>query len=517
MGWRLERKHCAQPLDRMVSGAIPGSTNHLGQAICFRADHMSSVRHDSPTSSDWVRTADPPAPRHTTLVCGLEVTSLKPEPKAVAHPKKVKRPPHDRTVVCYVAAWAGYRKSRGAFTLEDLDPALCTHLVYAFAGLNITSNSIYSLDPYHDLEDNYGKGSYKKMTDMRIRYPYLKVTLAIGGWNEGSTNYSIMAGSPSRRQVFVKSVVEFLQKYGFDGLDLDWEFPGKRGGGPEDKQNFVSLVKELRQEFDKHHWLLTAALGASQDTIDLAYDIPALSQDLDFIHAMCYDYHGTWDKRTGANAPLRPTDLNDKLNLEFSIKYFLKLGVPPNKLIMGLPLYGRTFFVEGLTEVTSLGDPAQEKGFQGPYTREDGFMGYNEICEELNANKSSWKQFWDEKSVTPFAVNGNKVIAYDNERSIAEKVKFAIKNKLGGIMVWSVDTDDFHGDCYEKDDNAIAASYPLMRAINKAVFVSQREQANEVITQEEKDTANKKESGSSSSGTALGSLGLCLALIFFCL
>ncbi|CAG2067180.1 unnamed protein product, partial [Timema podura] len=93
---------------------------------------------------------------------------------------------------------------------------------------------------------------------------------------------------------------------------------------------------------------------------------------------MCYDYHGTWDKRTGANAPLRPTDLNDKLNLEFSIKYFLKLGVPPNKLIMGLPLYGRTFFVEGLTEVTSLGDPAQEKGFQGPYTREDGFMGYNE-------------------------------------------------------------------------------------------------------------------------------------------
>nr|CAD7257486.1 unnamed protein product [Timema shepardi] len=137
------------------------------------------------------------------------------------------------------------------------------------------------------------------------------------------------------------------------------------------------------------------------------------------------------------------------------------------------------------------------------------------ICEELNANKSSWKQFWDEKSVTPFAVNGNQVIAYDNERSIAEKVKFAIKNKLGGIMVWSVDTDDFHGDCYEKDDNAIAASYPLMRAINKAVFVSQREQANEVITQEEKDTANKKESVNSSSGTALGSLGLCLALIFF--
>nr|CAD7397292.1 unnamed protein product [Timema poppensis] len=507
---------------------------------------------------------------------------------------KVKRPPHDRAVVCYVAAWAGYRKSRGAFTLEDLDPALCTHLVYAFAGLNITSNSIYSLDPYHDLEDNYGKGSYKKMTDMRIRYPYLKVTLAIGGWNEGSTNYSIMASSPSRRQVFVKSVVEFLQKYGFDGLDLDWEFPGKRGGGPEDKQNFVSLVKLTTDVFEKlpdqimypyaepyylqKHVLAAvtsdsqnvAALGASQDTIDLAYDIPALSKDLDFIHAMCYDYHGTWDKRTGANAPLRAMDPNDKLNVEFSIKYFLKLGVPPNKLIMGVPLYGRTFFVEGLTEVTSLGDPAQEKGFQGPYTREDGFMGYNEelgrlnleeadrgrvenylgkttpsspdrdsnldlpilgsqaqhktsaltnytteICEELNANKSSWKQFWDEKSVTPFAVNGNQVIAYDNERSIAEKVKFAIKNKLGGIMVWSVDTDDFHGDCYEKDDNAIAASYPLMRAINKAVFVSQREQANEVITQEEKDAANKKESVNSSSGTALGSLGLCLALIFF--
>ncbi|XP_063217646.1 probable chitinase 2 [Bacillus rossius redtenbacheri] len=405
------------------------------------------------------------------------------------------RPPHDRAVVCYVAAWAGYRPGRGAFALDDLDPALCTHLVYAFAGLNITSNSIRSLDPYHDLEENYGKGSYKKMTNLRSRFPHLKVTIAIGGWNEGSANYSILAAEPGRRQVFIASTVKFIQEHGFDGLDLDWEFPGKRGGSPSDKQNFVQLVKELRQEFDRHGWLLTAALGAAEDTIDGGYDVPQLSQHLDFLHAMCYDYHGTWDKRTGANAPLRPLFPGDKLNVEYSIKYFLKLGVPPRKLIMGMPLYGRTFLVEGQSQGSGLGETALETSFQGPYTRENGFMGYNEICEELGNNHTEWQIHWDDKSETPYAVSGNKVIAYDDERSLTEKVKFAMRNDIGGVMAWSIDTDDFHGDCkrYQADDNAIKISYPLMRSVNKAITETLAEMENEVVTRKEKEREKERE------------------------
>lgn len=74
-------------------------------------------------------------------------------------------------------------------------------------------------------------------------------------------------------------------------------------------------LQELREEFDKHGWLLTAALGVAQDTINEAYDIPALSRYLDYMHAMCYDLHGSWDNRVGANAPLISSQPDDKLTV----------------------------------------------------------------------------------------------------------------------------------------------------------------------------------------------------------
>lgn len=130
---------------------------------------------------------------------------------------------------------------------------MCTHVVYAFAGLNGTTNEIRSLDPWQDLKDNYGKGGYERITNLRQTFPHLKVTisssycmwckivaspfffliknkvsLAIGGWNEGSKNYSRMAADREQRKRFVQSALDFVLKYKFDGLDLDWEYPAQR-------------------------------------------------------------------------------------------------------------------------------------------------------------------------------------------------------------------------------------------------------------------------------------------------
>ncbi|CAB3241732.1 unnamed protein product [Arctia plantaginis] len=362
-------------------------------------------------------------------------------------------PSHDKKVVCYIASWAVYRPDPGKFNLENLEPALCTHLVYSFAGLNETTNTIKSLDPWQDLETDYGKAGYKRLVGLKKKYPHLKVTLAIGGWNEGSPKYSNMASKPESRAAFIKSVLLMLNNYKFDGLDLDWEYPTKRDGKPADRENFVQLVKELSEAFEPHGYIITAALGAGKETMDSAYDLSKLSRYLDLLHIMCYDYHGTWDRVVGANAPLRGTSEDDFLSVEYTVDYMLSHGVSPYKIVLGLPMYGRTFVLtDPNTTVVKFGTtPAKEAGFKGPYTGEAGFMGYNEICAESNNKSSPWVYHWDEQSATPYLRDGERVIVYDNGRSIAVKVKMAMEKGLGGLMVWSIDTDDFKGNCNETD------------------------------------------------------------------
>ena len=136
---------------------------------------------------------------------------------------------HDKVVICYWGTWANYRPKQGKFVADNVDGNLCTHLIYSFAGLDTTNWNIKTLDAWLDLEENYGLKGFKKATDLRLKYPHLKVMIAIGGWNEGSKKYSAMAKDPEKRKAFVDSVVNFLVQYNFDGLDLDWEYPGKEG------------------------------------------------------------------------------------------------------------------------------------------------------------------------------------------------------------------------------------------------------------------------------------------------
>ena len=191
---------------------------------------------------------------------------------------------HDKVVICYWGTWANYRPGQGKFVASNVDGGLCTHLIYSFAGLDTNNWSIKTLDAWLDLEDNYGLKGFKKATDLRTTYPHLKVMIAIGGWNEGSEKYSQMARDDEKRSKFVNSTVQFLRKHEFDGLDLDWEYPGKRGGSSADKKNFIKLVKELREAFNEDKFLLTAAIGAAKGTIDISYDVSAMYRYLDFVN-----------------------------------------------------------------------------------------------------------------------------------------------------------------------------------------------------------------------------------------
>lgn len=260
----------------------------------------------------------------------------------------------------------------------------------------------------------------------------------------------------------------------------------------------MTLVKELRVDFKKHNLLLTSAIGASKAIIDAAYNVRVLSTYLDFLHIMCYDYGGAWDRKVTANAPLQS---EGTLNVQFTIDYLIAQGASPSKLVLGVPFYGRTFVTDSVAG--ALGDAASNVGFQGPFTKENGFIGYNELCALLADKNSGWTSTYDTATRQGIArhrddvANETRVVTYDSLRSMAVKARYAVQKGLAGTMVWSVDTDDFHGDCLGESDVYVdfpgvgkslrtATNFPLLRTLNEALVLALDEQR-----QQEEDAANE--------------------------
>jgi chitinase len=217
----------------------------------------------------------------------------------------------------------------------------------------------------------------------------LKVLLALGGWNDSAGDkYSRLVSDASSRARFVEHAFEFVKKYNFDGLDLDWEYPkcwqvNCDKGPASDKANFAALTKELSAKFKPAGLLLSAAVSPSKKVIDAGYDVPALSRDLDIINVMTYDYYGHWDKKTGHLAPLKDYDEapHDVFNAEFTMNYYVEKGAEKSKLIMGMPTYGQAFTLDDPSQ-NGLGAPAS-KGQAGPFTRAAGFLAYHEVSKSL--------------------------------------------------------------------------------------------------------------------------------------
>lgn len=204
-------------------------------------------------------------------------------------------------IVCYFGSWATYRIGNGKYDVESINPNLCTHIVYTFVGLD-TKGNVKILDSWLDIS----LGGYSRFIQLKQRNPKVKLMVAIGGWNEGSASYSTMANSDLLRAVFVESAVAFVKRYGFDGFDVDWEYPTLRGGSVDDRVGFVKLLRDLRARFDQEGLLLSIATAATADYLRSAYDVPEINKYVHFVNLMAYDLHAYWDAQTGANAPMYP-------------------------------------------------------------------------------------------------------------------------------------------------------------------------------------------------------------------
>ncbi|XP_060071117.1 acidic mammalian chitinase-like [Ylistrum balloti] len=357
--------------------------------------------------------------------------------------------PREYRRVCYFSTWAADRYGPGRFTVNEVDEFLCTHVIVAFAEIS-DDNQIQA----STLNDTY---TFHNATKLRTNNPDLKVLLSVGGWEQGSSRFSHMVSGPKRRRDFAASVISFLRLYAFDGLDLAWQYPTQRQGSADtDKKNFgilLDVITGQRREFDNEprrypvkKLLLTAAVAAEQEHIDYAYDVKALSDNLDFLSLQTFDMRGYWDWQTGHHSQLKPfpweTGPDANLNMEWSGKYWHMLGVDKEKINIGMATFGRGFELSYAPD-NSIGAWIDGPNPAGNLTDEDGFLAYYEICDLVDDGNGNVMRV----SGVPYYVYDRLWIGYDDEQSIANKVQWLVNEGFGGAMVWSMDLDDFRQTC----------------------------------------------------------------------
>lgn len=334
-------------------------------------------------------------------------------------------------IVGYYANWASY----SGITPDKLQVSKLTHLNYAFAAIDANGKLAMS-DSVNDLKN------FSILKSLKAANKGLKTLISVGGWDD-SQKFSDAALTSYSRAVFAQSCVDFVVKYGFDGVDIDWEYPvsgGKSVGRTEDRQNFTYLLQTIRQKLnergakDGKKYTLTIA-GAAGSSYLQKIEVGKVASAVDFIFIMAYDLHGPWDGYADLNAALYDpagTSPQYKLSADDAVTVYLNAGVPSSKLVLGMPFYGYRYSVTG----------SANNGLFGSFTSAKS-ISYDSIISSY-LNNTAFRLFYHPTAMVPYLFGNNTFISFDNAQSIAEKVGYAKSRRLAGVGAWEL-SQDKHG------------------------------------------------------------------------
>lgn len=341
---------------------------------------------------------------------------------------------NSKVVIAYIAGWK-------EIDVEKIPADKFTHINYAFAnvvdGVIGSGSGLVTRDSINII----------KLQSLKTKNPNLKILVSVGGWT-WSKGFSDAVLTKESRTKLTQSGINFLIKHQLDGLDFDWEYPALQGDNnvvrAEDKENFVSMLESFRNGFDSlskltgKYYLSSIASGGFRKYLEVN-DLRAASKHLDLVNIMSYDLFGPGDDITGHHANLYPGNpetmpfAKRNRSVETAVKEHLEYGVSAEKLVLGIPFYGKRW--KNVSEINNgLNQPAEW----------DRVLSHFQI-QELQKNRH-YIEYWDNVSQNSFLYSSSKKewITYESPNSIQKKIIYMNQKGLAGIMFWELSEDPSH-------------------------------------------------------------------------
>ncbi len=303
-----------------------------------------------------------------------------------------------------------------------------THIIYSF--LHLKGNEL--------VVDNANDSlAITRLVAQKQSFPKLKIILSLGGWG-GCPTCSAVFNTQQGREEFALSALKLLKTYNTDGIDLDWEYPSIESVPghqylPEDRRNFTLLIQTLRTTVGPDYEISFAAGGFS-DFLAKSVEWEKVMPLVNYVNIMTYDLVNGYSRRTGHLTSLYSTAEQNE-STDYSIKYLDSIGVPMQKVVIGLTFYARLY-----NGVQPTNNGLYQKG------KFSGYVNFRDFEDQLGP-KSGYQMYWDTIAKAPYAYNKSTqtFATFDNIQSVYYKTKYAKNRNLGGVMFWELSGDKFSG------------------------------------------------------------------------